>query len=76
MVQKVTVEIFFSFGTEQTIELNSDTNILVGINGKGKTNFIRTIRLLQQGIKGNFYSFIPTVFNHSAAVPLYYSLRH
>lgn len=54
MIKKITVQNFFSFGTEQTIELNPDTNILVGINGTGKSNFIRAIQLLQQGIKGNF----------------------
>ena len=54
MIKKIIVQNFFSFGTEQTIELNPDTNILVGINGTGKSNFIRAIRLLQQGIKGNF----------------------
>ena len=54
MIKKITVQNFFSFGTEQTIELNPDTNILVGINGTGKSNFIKAIRLLQQGIKGNF----------------------
>ena len=60
MIKKITVQNFFSFGTEQTIELNPDTSILVGINGTGKSNFIRAIRLLQQGIKGNFEK----VFSH------------
>ena len=54
MIKKITVQNFFSFGAEQTIELNADTNILVGINGTGKSNFIKAIRLLQEGIKGNF----------------------
>jgi predicted ATPase len=54
MIKKITVQNFFSFGEEQTIELNLDTNILVGINGTGKSNFIKLILLLQQGIKGNF----------------------
>lgn len=54
MINKITVQNFFSFGAEQTIELNADTNILVGINGTGKSNFIKAIRLLQEGIKGNF----------------------
>lgn len=53
MIKKITVQNFFSFGVEQTIELNADTNILVGINGTGKSNFIKAIRLLQEGIKGN-----------------------
>lgn len=54
MIKKIIVQNFFSFGAEQTIELNADTNILVGINGTGKSNFIKAIRLLQEGIKGNF----------------------
>ena len=54
MIKKITVQNFFSFGAEQTIELNADTNILVGINGTGKSNFIKAIRLLQEGVKGNF----------------------
>lgn len=54
MIKKITIQNFFSFGAEQTIELNADTNILVGINGTGKSNFIKAIRLLQEGIKGNF----------------------
>jgi predicted ATPase len=54
MIKKITVQNFFSFGAEQTIELNADTNILVGINGTGKSNFIKAIRLLKEGIKGNF----------------------
>ena len=54
MIKKIAVQNFFSFGAEQTIELNADTNILVGINGTGKSNFIKAIRLLQEGIKGDF----------------------
>ena len=54
MIKKITIQNFFSFGAEQTIELNADTNILVGINGTGKSNFIKAIRLLQEGVKGNF----------------------
>jgi predicted ATPase len=53
MINKIVIQNFFSFGNEQTIELNADTNILVGINGSGKSNFIKAIRLLQEGIKGN-----------------------
>lgn len=54
MIKKIIIQNFFSFGAEQTIELNADTNILVGINGTGKSNFIKAIRLLQEGVKGNF----------------------
>ena len=54
MIKKITVQNFFSFGTEQTIELNPDTNILVGINGTGKSNFIRVINLLKEIVLGDF----------------------
>ncbi|MET3128185.1 putative ATPase [Arcicella rosea] len=47
MIKKITIQNFFSFGTEQTIELNADTNVLVGVNGTGKSNFIKVLRLLK-----------------------------
>ncbi|MCF8372749.1 MAG: AAA family ATPase [Bacteroidales bacterium] len=54
MIQKITIENFFSFGNKITnIELNQDTNILVGINGSGKSNFIKAIRLLYESIIGD-----------------------
>jgi predicted ATPase len=46
MLKSVTIENFFSFGEAQKIELNSGVNILIGINGSGKSNFIRALRLL------------------------------
>lgn len=52
MIVKVTIENFFSFGNSQVIELNKDTNILVGINGSGKSNFIKAIRLLYECTAG------------------------
>jgi predicted ATPase len=52
MIAKITIERFFSFGESQTIELNPGANILVGINASGKSNFIRAIRFLQDGISG------------------------
>lgn len=54
MIKKITIQNFFSFGSEQTIELNADTNVLVGINGTGKSNFIKAIRLLKASIEGDF----------------------
>jgi len=35
------------------IELNLDINILLGINGGGKSNFLKAIHLLQESIAGN-----------------------
>ena len=52
MIVKITIENFFSFGNSQVIELNKDTNILVGINGSGKSNFIKAIRLLYECTAG------------------------
>lgn len=52
MIKSITLENFFSFESSQKIELNSDINILVGINGSGKSNFLKAIRLLYDGITG------------------------
>ena len=52
MIKKITLENFFSFNEKTTIELNSDINILVGINGSGKSNFIRAIKLLYDSVIG------------------------
>jgi predicted ATPase len=53
MISKITLENFFSFRHPTTIELNHDINILVGINGSGKSNFIKAIHLLAESIVGN-----------------------
>lgn len=46
MFAKVTLENFFSFGKATEVTLNSNVNILLGINGSGKSNFLRAIQLL------------------------------
>jgi len=53
MIKKITLENFFSFSEKTEIELNSGVNILVGINGSGKSNFIKAIRLLYDSVSGN-----------------------
>lgn len=53
MIKQITIQHFFSFGKQEPILLNMDTNILVGINGSGKSNFIKAIRLLYESIAGN-----------------------
>jgi len=53
MISKITLENFFSFRHPTTIELNPDINILVGINGSGKSNFLKAIHLLAESIIGN-----------------------
>lgn len=50
MIKSLTIENFFSFGKSEKIILNEGTNILVGINGSGKSNFIKAIQLLKAGI--------------------------
>jgi predicted ATPase len=52
MLKRVTLENFFSFGEPTTIELNPGVNLLVGINGSGKSNFLKAIRLLHEAIAG------------------------
>lgn len=53
MIKSITIENFFSFGVSKSIELNKNTNILLGINGSGKSNFIKALRLLYECIVGN-----------------------
>ncbi|MCP4702662.1 MAG: AAA family ATPase, partial [Gammaproteobacteria bacterium] len=53
MISKITLENFFSFRHPTTIQLNPDINILLGINGSGKSNFLKAIQLLHDSIIGN-----------------------
>ncbi|MEY4903596.1 MAG: hypothetical protein RLZZ292_1411, partial [Bacteroidota bacterium] len=53
MIKSITIENFFSFGKSEKITLNSGTNILVGINASGKSNFIKAIKLLYEGVAGD-----------------------
>jgi len=53
MLKRVTIENFFSFGEgSPPIELNPSVNVLLGINGSGKSNFLRAIRLLYESVAG------------------------
>lgn len=52
MLKSITIENFFGFSEAQTIHLNPEVNVLVGINGSGKSNFIKAIRLLYEGVHG------------------------
>jgi len=52
MIKSITIQNFFSFGSKQTVVLNLDVNVLVGINGSGKSNFIKAIQLLHDSIAG------------------------
>ncbi len=50
MLKSISIENFFSFGASQTITLDAGANLLVGINGSGKSNFFRAMRLLQAAL--------------------------
>ena len=52
MIKELIIRDFFSFKGEHTIELNPGVNILVGINGSGKTSFLNAVTLLYEGIAG------------------------
>ncbi|MDM8542514.1 AAA family ATPase [Desulfococcaceae bacterium HSG9] len=53
MISKITLENFFSFRHPTPIDLNPDINILLGINGSGKSNFLKAIQLVYESIIGN-----------------------
>ncbi len=52
MIASITLKNFFSFGQQTRIELSPGVNILLGINGSGKTNFGRALHLLHEAIAG------------------------
>lgn len=52
MIKELIIRDFFSFKGEHKIELNPGVNILVGVNGSGKTSFLNAITLLYEGIAG------------------------
>ena len=50
MIKSISIENFFSFGTSTNVSLNSDRNIILGINGSGKTNFLKGLTLLRSAM--------------------------
>jgi predicted ATPase len=52
MIKSIRLQNFFSF-RDETIELNDDINIFLGINGSGKSTFFKAIKLLKEGVAGN-----------------------
>ena len=52
MIRAIIIQDFFSFRGENKIELNDGLNILLGINGSGKTTFLNAFRLLYEGVAG------------------------
>ncbi len=53
MLKSIIIQDFFSFKGKKEIKLNNGVNILLGINGSGKTSFINALRLLSEGIAGD-----------------------
>ena len=51
MLKSIRLVNFYSF-KDTTIELNRGVNVLVGINGSGKSNFLKLFELLNEAIKG------------------------
>jgi predicted ATPase len=51
MIKKIQITNFYSFD-KTVITLHPKTNILIGINGSGKSNFLKAIRLLKEGVDG------------------------
>lgn len=52
MIKQITIRDFFSFSGTTTIEFNTGVNLLLGINGSGKTSLINALRLLYEGVCG------------------------
>lgn len=52
MLKEIIIRDFFSFCGEKRIKLNKRVNLLLGINGSGKTSFINAVRLLCEGVAG------------------------
>lgn len=50
MLKEIILRDFFSFYGETRVKLNKGVNLLLGINGSGKTSFINAIRLLCEGV--------------------------
>lgn len=51
MIKEITLQNFYSF-QNTTIRLKQDHNLLIGINGSGKSNLLRAFRLLKEGMAG------------------------
>jgi len=51
MIKSIRLKNFFSF-KEATIDLHPNLNVLIGINGSGKSNLFKVIHLLKEGVAG------------------------
>lgn len=52
MLKRIIITDFYAFKNENIINLNPGVNLLLGINGSGKTSFINALRLLYEGVSG------------------------
>lgn len=52
MIKKIHLQNFFSFQDEE-INLDSKENVLIGINGSGKTNLLKGLKILQSAVSGD-----------------------
>ena len=53
MLKEIIVRDFFSFKGTVSVKLNKGVNLLLGINGSGKTSFLNALRLLVEGVAGD-----------------------
>lgn len=53
MLKSVILCDFFSFKGKQEIKMQKGVNLLLGINGSGKSSFINALRLLTEGVAGD-----------------------
>ncbi len=51
MIKKIRITNFYSFD-DQVIDLHPQTNVFIGINGSGKSNFLKAVRFLKEGVDG------------------------
>ncbi len=52
MIKSIKLTNFFSF-KDELISLDQQVNLLIGINGSGKSNLLKAIQLLKIGVEGN-----------------------
>jgi predicted ATPase len=54
MLQSIHLRNFFSFD-DTKIDLHPSVNMLIGINGSGKSNFLKALKLIKEGVSGKGY---------------------
>ncbi|MDZ4752045.1 MAG: AAA family ATPase [Flavobacteriales bacterium] len=55
MIKSIRITNFFGFLESCTIDFEEGENVLVGINGSGKSNLLKALKLLKEGIGGIGY---------------------